>query len=100
MLELENIQIRKEWVRRFLNQHLNLKGKRARQIDAAWLKEVSPENVTEWFAAVERVIQDYDVKPENIYNIDDTGFSIGSTQAGYVIVDDNVQSQFQIQHGR
>jgi hypothetical protein len=83
-----------------LNRHPNLKGKRAQRIDAARFKEVLPENVTEWFTAVERVIRDYDVKPENIYNMDETGFSIGSTQAGYVIVDDNVQSQFQIQPGR
>jgi hypothetical protein len=77
-----------------------LKVKRARRIDAARLKQVSPENVTEWFTMVEHVIREYNIKTENIYNMDETGFSIGSTQASYVIVDENVQSQFQAQPGR
>ena len=92
--------IGKDWVRRFLNRHPDLRLKRARCIDAARVTEVSLEKVTEWFETVKQVIQDYKIETKNIYNMDETGFSIGSTQAGYVIVDDTVQSQFQAQPGR
>jgi DDE superfamily endonuclease/Tc5 transposase DNA-binding domain len=92
--------IGKDWVRRFLNRHTDLKVKRARRIDAARVKEVSSEKVTEWFDSVKEVIREYKIKPENMYNMDETGFSIGSTQAGHVVVDDTVQSQFQAQPGR
>src|SRR5579859_5891169 len=97
---LEHIQIGKEWPRRFLNRHPNLQVKWARRIDAARVKEVSLERVTEWFEAVDRVIQEYDIKLKNIYNMDETGFSISSTQAGYVVVENDVPSQFQSQPGR
>jgi hypothetical protein len=40
---------------------------------------------------VEQVIRDYKIETKNIYNMDKTGFSIGSMQAGYVVVDDTVQ---------
>ena len=39
------------------------------------------EKAAEWFEMVEHVIHEYDIKMENIYNLDKTGFSIGSTQA-------------------
>lgn len=92
--------IGKDWIRRFLNRHTDLKVKRTRRIDAARIKEVSSEKVTEWFDTMKEVIREYKIKPENMYNMDETGFSIGSTQAGHVIVDDTVQSQFQAQPGR
>jgi hypothetical protein len=46
------------------------------------------------------VVRDYKIRPENMYNMDETGFSIGSTQAAYIVVDDPVKSQFQAQPGR
>jgi hypothetical protein len=92
--------IGKDWVRRFLNRHPDLQVKRARRIDAARVKEVSPEKVTEWFDTVKQMIHEYKIKPKNMYNMDETGFSIGSTQAGHVIVDSTVKSQFQAQPGR
>jgi hypothetical protein len=49
---------------------------------------------------VEHEICNYKIEMKNIYNMDEMGFSIGSTQAGYVVVDDIVQSQFQSQPGR
>src|SRR2546421_6113445 len=77
----------KDWVRQFLNQHPDLRLKRARCIDATRVTEVSPEKVMEWFKTVKQVIRDYKIETKNIYNMNETGFSIGSTQAGYVIVD-------------
>jgi hypothetical protein len=35
-----------------------------------------------------------------MFNMDETGFSIGSTHGAYVVVDDTVKSQFQVQPGR
>jgi hypothetical protein len=41
-----------------LNRHPDLKLKRARRIDAARVKEISPEKVTEWIDAVEQVVDE------------------------------------------
>ena len=45
-------------------------------------------------------MRDYKIKPENIYNMDETGFSIGSIQATHVVIDDTIKAQFQAQPGR
>src|SRR5205809_883317 len=42
----------------------------------------------------------YNVCPENIYNIDGTGFCIGSAQRGRVIINAQIRSQFQAHPGR
>jgi len=46
------------------------------------------------------VVNDPDVLLENVYNMDKSGFSIGTIKAGHVIVDSKVPNQFQAQPGR
>jgi len=92
--------IGKDWIRRFLNRHPELRVKRPRRIDASRVKEVTHENVIEWIRTVGEVMRDYKIKPENVYNMDETGFSIGSIQAAHVVIDDTIKAQFQAQPGR
>ena len=40
-----------------------------------------------WFNTVIETLQKYDIEKENIYNMDEIGFAISSTQGVYVIVD-------------
>jgi len=56
--------------------------------------------VLNWLNTVFQFIRDNDIHSENIYNMDESGFSIGSIQAARVIVDSSVSSQFQAQSGR
>ena len=46
------------------------------------------------------MVNDPDVLLENIYNMDESGFSIGTIKAGRVIVDSKAPNQFQAQPGR
>jgi hypothetical protein len=59
----------------------------ARRIDAARLKETKRQRLVRWFQTVEETIQEYNIQVENIYNIDKTGFAIGSVRAGYVLIE-------------
>ena len=64
------------------------------------MKESTPEAIKEWFDTFEKVMRDYNVRPENIYNMDETGFCIGSAQRGRVIINAQIRSQFQVQGDR
>jgi hypothetical protein len=46
---------------------------------------------------MEQVFRNYKIEWKNIYNMDEMDFSISSMQAGYIVVDNTMQSQFQVQ---
>jgi hypothetical protein len=50
------------------------------------VKEIYREDVVEWFDALDELIRDCNIKRENIYNMDETGSSIGMLQRKHVIV--------------
>lgn len=77
----------KHWVSRFLARHSQLKAIYARRIDAARVTEASSEVITRWLDAVKNLSEEHAILPENVYNMDESGFAIGSMQAGCVVVD-------------
>jgi hypothetical protein len=61
---------------------------------------VSPERLGRWFDDLETVISEFDIKPENMYNMDESGFAIGEKEAGRCIINTNIRQQFQAKPGR
>jgi hypothetical protein len=64
------------------------------------MKETTVDAVLRWLNTVRDMIKEYDVDPKNIYNMDESGFAIGSTQGACVIIDSRIRSQFQVRPGR
>ena len=64
-----------QWIQRFLRRHPELSAIRPRNIDASRIKDTSPERLSKWFADLEKVMEEYDVSPENMYNMDESGFT-------------------------
>ena len=62
---------------------------RPRSIDAARIKDPSPERLQRWFDDLEKMLTEFNIKPENMYNMDESGFAIGEKEAGRCII--NVQ---------
>jgi len=59
------------------------------------------EALEKWFEAFEReVLEDENVSMSNVYNFDESGFSIGSIQATRVIVSTKANFRFQANPGR
>ena len=69
-------------------------------IDAAWIKAASPEWLQRWFDDLEKVLVEFNIKPENIYNMDESGFAIGEKEAGRVIINANIHQRYQAKPGR
>ena len=74
LIEYDNIG--EQWVQRFLYQHPELASVRPRSIDAVRVQDTSPEWLQQWFDDLEKVIAEYNIKAENIYNMDESGFAI------------------------
>jgi hypothetical protein len=80
-------KIGKHWVPRFLARHPELASIMPEQIEAARVKESEFEVFQKWFINVKSIIDKHKIQPHNIYNMDETGFSIGSIKAMCVIID-------------
>lgn len=93
-------KIGQDWVSRFIQRHPELAGVRLRSIDAARVKAASPERLQCWFDDLKKVLAEFNIKPENIYNMDESGFAIGEKEAGRVIINANIRQKFQAKPGR
>ena len=92
--------IGKQWVKRFIRRHPELASVRPRSIDAPRVKCTSPERLKRWFDDLKKVVVEYNIKPENMYNMDETGFAIGEKEAGRCIINVQIRQHFQAKPGR
>jgi len=65
-------QLGKHWVSCFLARHPSLQSKVAKSIEVA-RKEVTEKQLQNWFVTFKQVVDEYELRPENIYNMDETG---------------------------
>ena len=72
---------RKDWVARFMSRYPQLASARRKLIEAAWIKGVSAEQLTKWFEDLQSIINEYNIEPGNMYNMDESGFAIGDIEA-------------------
>jgi hypothetical protein len=93
-------KIGKDWVARFLRRHPELASVRPRSMDAVRIKDTSPERLQQWFNDLEKVVAEFNIKPENFYNMDESGFAIGEKEAARCIINAKIRQQFQAKPGR
>jgi DDE superfamily endonuclease len=88
------------WVQRFLHRHPELETAISCTIESSRIKETSKEAINKWFDELMEVIKEYRIEIENMYNMDETGFSIGNIQGAYVVVNKELQTKYQVHPGR
>jgi len=52
-----------------------------------------------WFDTVQEAIEEYNILKENTYNMDESGFSIGTIEASKVIINREIREYYQSQPG-
>jgi hypothetical protein len=67
------LKLGKHWVGRFLERNPSLHSRLAKNMETA-RKEVTEEEISNWFEEFARVVSEYGILQENIYNMDETGF--------------------------
>jgi len=90
----------KDWVPRFMSRHPQLVSARRKLIEAARVKDVSVERLTNWFENLQSIINEYRIEPGNLYNMDESGFAIGDIEASQRIINATIRQAFQVKPGR
>lgn len=89
-----------EWLYRFLNRYPILKGTYSRQLESTRHKEATYEKISRWFSVFRTQFDEQNYELENIYNMDETGFAVGTTQSTRIIVDSTQKSSWKITPGK
>lgn len=91
----------KNWMQGFLGRHPQLKTVVGKMIEKARMKGTAREVLQKWFDAFEMVVvKDDDVLIGNVYNMDESGFSLGTINAGKVIINTQIGQRYQANPGR
>ena len=64
------------------------------------MKETTVDTIMRWLNKFHETVEEYNVDPQNIYNMDESGFAIGTTQGACIIIDSRMRTQFQVRPGR
>jgi len=89
-----------DWTKQFLSRHPELETVQGQSIDAARVTCATPKAINAWYDAYLDMVQQYEISPENHYNMDESGFSISKIRATRVIVNTKVRQRLQAQPGR
>ena len=84
-----------QWLPRFLHHHSELLSTMSNKIDAQRVKGTDPVRLRKWFSDLESVIKEYKIEPQNVYNMDKSGFSIEEIEASKVIINAEIRQKFQ-----
>jgi hypothetical protein len=76
----------KNWAQAFGKRHPELKAKRVRSIDWRRHEIHIYDKVTEWFEVIGQVLRNPAIRPENIYNMDETGVMLSMLSSVKVLV--------------
>src|SRR5205085_691826 len=90
----------KEWYKQFRNRYPEINTIVGTAIEMSRMKDASKEVLEKWFETFRSITEFYDIHPQNIYNMDESGFSIGEIEASRVVVNKKVRQKYQAQPGR
>ena len=78
--------IGQKWLTRFKSRMPDIAGIWTRQIDTARFKATNYEGVKRWFDAVTEVWIENQYAPDDVYNMDESGFAVGASQSSRALV--------------
>ena len=90
----------KDWVKRFVLRHPEVKTTISAKIDLTRWKDSTPEVLYSWFDAFNDTCRKFRFDNKNIYNMDETRFSIGTSQCNRVIIDSTLRTQYKVELGQ
>jgi len=92
--------IGKQWIDRFRAWHPEIQGVWARQIESVRYKAIYTNAVQMWFDAVTELQIQHRYLPDCIYNMDESGFAVGTSQFSRALVNICEQSSWKVVSGQ
>ena len=90
----------RDWVPRFIKRHPHLAVVIGRRIDSVRMDGATKPVLEAWFNAYESIVQGYKILEENTYNMDESGFSIGTMESTRIVIDSSLRTKHQAHPGR
>jgi hypothetical protein len=87
------------WPRRFCKRHPDLKMKKMTGLEKAHAKALNQFAVNEFFDMLMEVMKEYDILPENLYNMDEKGIQLGIGARVTAMVDRDQKTVYSIGDG-
>ena len=97
---LPQYKLGRDWVPRFIQRHPHLAVVIGRRIDSVRMDGATKPVLEAWFNAYQSIVREYKILEENIYNIDESGFSIGTMESTRIIIDSSLRTKHQAHPGR
>ena len=92
-------QVGESWPKRFCRRHPNLKMKKATGLEKAHAKALNQFAVNEFFDMLADVMKEFNILPENLYNMDEKGIQLGIGARITAMVDRDQRTVYSIEDG-
>lgn len=100
LLVRNHLLLGQDWVPRFVQRHPHLKVVIGRRIESVRMDGATKPAIDAWFVAYEEIVRTLKIKPHNTYNMDESGFSIGTMDSTRIIIDSTLRTKYQAHPGR
>lgn len=90
----------KHWSLKFRARHPEIQGVWTRQIERARYDGVNSEALSKWFDSVRALMDEHQYRPSQIYNMDESGFAVGTSQTSRALVNVRDKSSWKKIQGR
>lgn len=82
-------ELGEKWVYRFCARHPEIKRRWTVALESSRARALNRTNVAEFFELLHKTVEQYNIQPENIYNMDEKGMQMGVGMRARVLVDRN-----------
>jgi len=79
--------VNERWTLRFLQRHPSFVKKKQIDLEAQRVAAYDLKDTEEWFRQLSRLIQDHSIQPEDLWNMDESGFRIGVSKGYYILTE-------------
>jgi hypothetical protein len=97
--EISGKPVGEAWPKRFCMRHPDLKMKKTTGLEKARAKALNQSVVHEFFDMLADVIKEYDILPENLYNMDEKGIQLGIGAKITAMIDHDQKIVYSIEDG-
>jgi hypothetical protein len=97
--EISGKRVGEIWPKWFCKCHPDLKMKKATGLEKVWAKALNQFAVDEFFDMLTDVIQEYNIMPGNIYNMDEKGIQLGISTRITSMIDRDQKAVYSIKDG-
>lgn len=97
--EIADTPVGRTWPKRFLRRHSDLKVKMTVALEKARAKALNKSAVNGFYDMLEKIIEEYNIVPGNIYNMDEKGLQLGIGARVAALVDRDQKLVYSIEDG-